>query len=185
MLIEDFAVKRVTPHTLRVSWTAPDDTGIGYVYVDGALAASDVTGDTERSATVPIGADVVAISVHHLEEGIEPTVQHVRPGTRPTLHWCGVSDAYRYRVYHTAPGEDEVCIIDMRADGRDGYSVRCPIELDGTGGKWHQFRVEAIDESGNESSTTAFKFWAYGLPVLPSEIAVSGTAGNMTITITP
>jgi hypothetical protein len=50
--------------------------------------------------------------------------------------------------------------------------VDCPRKLEGKNGRWHYFRVETVDQFGNESESEIVPYFAADLPPSPS-LAIS------------
>ena len=98
----------------------------------------------------------------------------VQPNTRPELSWNPVTGAVRYRVYHRVKGGVETRIYDQpAAEGLEHYRITCPILLEGKGGVWHFFRVEAVDRYGHESTREAWTYFVWDLPAAPGGLVVT------------
>jgi hypothetical protein len=48
--------------------------------------------------------------------------------------------------------------------------MECPIKLEGKNGRWHSFRVEAVDQFGNESVNEIVPYFAVDLLPVPNLI---------------
>jgi len=184
----------ITPINNRqcnLRWTAASADVVSWIFINGEFYRGPLSFDeTERSVRIPLRAeDVIALEVHDLlDDTVVPDAVEVEPNTQPTLSWNAVADAARYRIYHHAGDDDESLIYDhAAADGIEQYAVTCPIVLDGQGGVWHHFRVEAVDEYGNESTRLAWTYFAMDLPPAVERISVAAGsgAGTYTFTLTP
>ena len=68
--------------------------------------------------------------------------------------------------------------------GQTRYQVECPIELNGQGGVWHFFRVEAVDYFGNESTRHSWVIYAMAPPAPPRlEVEDGSVPGTYTFRI--
>jgi len=183
---------RLTPKDDRncdLRWTAPGATWVSWLFVNGEHLRGPVYSDqAERVVRIPLGlSDVAAIEIHDFpDDMVVPDPVEMKPNTRPMLHWNAVPDAVRYRVYHRRRGEVENLIYDRAAkEGLDRYEIICPVELEGRGGVWHFFRVEAVDEYGNESTRLAWTYFVTDLPPVPEHLSVTegGSPGTYTFSL--
>lgn len=186
MLTEKF---RITPRdsvSCDVRWTSPWPDGVSWVFVNGKHSRGPIYANTaERVVKIPLGlASVVSLEIHDFpDDSIVPAAIEIRPNTRPLISWNAVPDAARYRVYHSVRGGAESVIYNRRAtDGTERYEINCPVTLDGEGGIWHFFRVESVDEYGNESTRSAWSYFVTDLPSAPGSLSV--TAGSVPSTYT-
>ena len=106
----------------------------------------------------------------------------------PFISWNCVETAAAYRVYHTiyeaGDGRPEagVTITSVLAEiparhaphpsslpsPASRFEIDCPVKLDGRNGRWHSFRVESVDQFGNESENEVTKYFAADLPPVPN-----------------
>jgi len=186
VLNEDF---RITPRDDRscdVRWTSPWTDGASWLFINGEHSRGPVyAGTAERVVKIPFAlADVVSLEIHDFpDDAVIPDPVEVKPNTRPLIHWNAVPDAVRYRVYHRRRGEAESVVYDRAAkEGLDRYEIICPIELEGRNGVWHFFRVEAVDEYGNESTRQAWAYFVMDLPPVPEHLSVADGASPGTYT---
>ena len=189
MLNTDLRVTPVDSSHARVNWTTPWPDGASWVFLNGlAVAGPHVTGLAARTMRLLMGAVAAAVEVHDFEEAditIPPI--GIPPNTRPTLIWRDVVEAVRFRVYHRERGGAESLVSDIvRTPGQERHRLISPVVLSGIGGRWHLFRVEAVDFYGNESTMES---WAYYVtePASPPGVTVAegSGAGLYTITVTP
>lgn len=185
----DYTIEPDGARHALLRWESANADDVSWVFVDGALAVGPVVPETAaRTARVPFSpSECVAVDIHDLDaDTMQSGSIRVAPRVRPTLCWNAVSDAAHYRVYHKqGAGGTESKIFDAPAtSGLERYAIQCPIELDGVGGAWHYFRVEAVDESGNESECDAWVYWAVEPPAVPASVTVSGSGGTFDITLT-
>lgn len=136
---------------------------------------------------LPVGK-TKAIEIHDFEdETTVPDAVEVQPNTTPQVLWNAVADAVRYRVYHRKAGEATERLIYDKAvlEGITRYVIDCPIHLEGTGGVWHLFRVEAVDEYGNESVRQYWAYFAMALPKEPAglQVVAGSVSGSYSIEI--
>ena len=173
-------VFRLTPkdsQESRVSWEAPGPDWVSWVFVNGKhVAGPFYAGQVQRSVRIPHPAGkAIALEIHDFPDDTEPVAPAVEaPNTRPDLLWNSVAGAVRYRIYHRVKGGAEEKIYDQPAEeGIDRHRIACPIRLEGEGGVWHFFRVEAVNAFGYESTRQAWTFFARDLPA---------PAGNLEVT---
>jgi len=165
--------------TMRAHWTAPAATASSWLFVDGVLQIGPyLPGAADRSVVVIVESGRTAqIEIHDMLVG-EPTPAstHEMPNVLPTMRWARPDDADMYRIYHIEPGENEVLVLESAAAGfADRAELKCPVRLDGQGGAWHFLRVEAVDESRNESTRAA---WAYYVMEPGAPVSLSATDGS-------
>jgi len=170
---------RLTPRDDRncdLRWTAPGASWVSWLFVNGEhLRGPLYFSGAERVTRIPLGlADVVKLEIHDFPDTtVTPEAVEIEPNTRPQLAWNAVPDAVRYRVYHRKRGEGETVVYDRPAkDGLERYEIACPVALEGRGGVWHFFRVEAVDEYGNESTRQAWTYFVTDLPPVAEHLSV-------------
>jgi len=165
-----------------VAWTTPWPDGASWVFVNGKrVVGPHVTGTAERSVRIPMGDSSfsVALEVHDFEAtDLDLPPVEIEPNTRPILVWKDVADAVRFRIYHKerdAQVAEELIYDRARRTGQTRHHVLCPAVLNGVGGIWHLFRVEAVDPYGNESERDS---WAYFVSEPAAEPAVTAYEGS-------
>jgi hypothetical protein len=172
-----------------VTWTAANADDFSFVFVNGQLLSGNYApGTAERTLIIPLPQDGTAsIDIHDFEEDsddYQPFSIDDRPWTLPLIRWKQSDGATKYRVYAQKYGESEELWREYTAvDGLDVYEVECPEELDGVGGNWYFFRIEAVNEYGEESTTNAFAYFAMDLPEVPG-LTISGGSGTFTFMLT-
>jgi hypothetical protein len=62
--------------------------------------------------------------------------------------------------------KSSVVTIPSRLTGQ--IEIDCPIKLEGKNGRWHSFRVESVDQFGNESVSEIIPYFAADLPPAPN-----------------
>jgi len=172
-------------------WTAPNATDLSWININGEQVAGPLApGAAAREAEIafPDGG-AAEVEVHDLPAGSSVcNIIAAEPNVRPYLEWSPVSDADRYRVHHRE-GEsgDEERILNDQAPTTPAGTItrRCPERLNGVGGVWHHFRVEAVDEAGNESERELWPYYVTEPPEPATAVAVAGSGGSFTITLTP
>jgi len=199
MLNESFRLAAgATNGTVGVSWTAPGDEWVSFLFVNGRMAVEAFApGAAERAIDVPLSAGALAvIEVHdfdHDDLPDAPSAITIPPAsyTRPTIRFAAVPAAARYRLYHRPEGGIETRVWEAAAStDADWLELECPVDLVGrsaapgnTGG-WHFFRVEAVSAYGVESLATAWAWRAMDVPAAPRVSVASGTEpGTWTFTI--
>ena len=177
MLVNDVLVRPQGMNQVTVSWTSDDENAISWVFINGQFAFGPFMAEAKaRSVELTIAQGVACkIDVHDLIGGEEsPASIEQAPLVQPTISWNKVDAATFYRVYHTIfdTGTIESKLIDIPATAMDRVEIDCPIKLEGKGGRWHSFRVESIDQFGNESLNEVVPHFAVDLPP-PPEFTVS------------
>jgi hypothetical protein len=177
MLVDNVLVRPQGINQIVVSWTSNEDKAISWVFLNGQLAFGPFMAEAgERSVelTVPQGA-TCKIDVHDFIGSEEiPASMEQRPLVQPTIAWNKVEAAVLYRIYHTIfdTGTIESKLIDIPVTPMTRIEIDCPVKLEGKGGRWHSFRVEAVDQFGNESLNEVVPHFAVDLPP-PPECTVS------------
>lgn len=161
----------------RVEWTCPDAAFASWIYVNGALAVGPIlTGEVSRSALVPFESGKTAqIEIHDLPASVPPASTREVPNTRPVLSWRGDATSERYRAYRAQEGGAEAKFYDKPSEGLDQVTHQLTSDIDGQGGQWHFFRVEAVSPEGYESTRAA---WPYRVMEPPAPVAVGAIDGS-------
>ena len=177
MLVNNVLVRPQGLNQVTVSWTSDDENAISWVFINGQFAFGPFMADAkERSVELTVPQEVTCkIDVHDFIGSDEvPASIEQSPLVKPTISWNKVDAATFYRVYHTIfdTGTIESKLIDIPATSRDRIEIDCPIKLEGKGGRWHSFRIESVDQFGNESLNEVVPHFAVDLPPTP-EFTVS------------
>ena len=200
MLSESFRlVAGASSGTVGVSWTAPGDDSVSWLFVNGNLAVEAFApGRAERGIDIPLAAGALAvIEVHDFDPADlpdSPAAIAVPPltYTRPLIRFAAVPGAARYRLYHRPEGGIETRVWDAAANPADGdwIALECPVDLAGRSaapgatGNWHFFRVEAVSAYGVESRATAWAWRALDVPAAPRVTVTPGAEpGTWTFTV--
>jgi hypothetical protein len=172
-------IYRITPKDSKncnIHWNAPSANDVSWIYINGEYVLGPILiRKKERIVKIPFATnDVIKIEVHDLPNNITINAIEITPNIKPVLIWNSTPEAIRYRIYHLESGKIENIIYDRKAtDGIDRYVINCPITLNGKGGVWHFFRVEAVDLYGNESTRQNWSFFVMDTPLEPSDLAIS------------
>ncbi len=187
--------------TVGVTWTAPSDDFVSFVFVNGRLEAEGFApGMAERGIDIPFREGQLAvIEVHDFapdeipNEPPAPIAIAPTAYTRPVIRFSAVPGAARYRLYHRPEDGTEARIGDLTATQGDGdwLEMECPDELLGRSsapdhhGRWHFFRVEAVSAYGQESQAVAWAWRALDVPPAPTiAVAAGDDPGTFTFTLT-
>ncbi len=185
MLNENFTLIAINQGLCTLSWQVADIDHHSYICINGKIAYGPIISDTyERTIDIPFPIDsVIAIEIHDIpqaEDFGEPIA--IPPNTQPTIIWNAVSEAIRYRIYHRTENEPNERLIynHLAIADTEIYKIDCPITL--TGSYWHFFRVEAIDEYGNESTHRRWCWFVADLPKPASALTITegSTLGTYT-----
>jgi hypothetical protein len=188
MPLIDPATIRLTPDApgrVLVAWTSAHPDWPAWLYVDGRFAAGPIEGDAaqpERSFLLRWpSTETRQLEIHELPTiDLVPSPITIEPSTQPQISWNALATAERYRIYHrTDPAGPDTLLFDghVAPDEFGICRLVCPITLDGRGGKWQFFRVEAVDQFGHQSTRYSWVYLAMQ-PADPPTIAIS--AGSAT-----
>ena len=184
-----------TNGTVGVSWTAPGDDWVSFLFVNGRMAVEAFApGVTERAIDVPLAAGALAvIEVHDFDPADlpeAPSAIAIPPAAyiRPMIRFAAVQGGARYRLYHRSEGGIETRVWEAAAMPEDGdwLEIECPVDLSGyaSPGGWHFFRVEAVSAYGVESLAQAWAWRALDVPSAPRVAVAPGlTPGSFTFTV--
>ena len=190
MLNDEFTVTPKTANVADVHWSAPSVDHVSWVFVDGRhIQGPTFHGTIERKIQIPFASDdVVKIEIHDVLDFTEPVESiWTKPNTKPIIKWVSVTDSVRYRIFHAEGAGPESLIYDTPGlVGIIRNEVKSPIRLNGLGGVWHFFRVEAVDQFGNESTRAVWRFFVTDVPATVDTVtvAVGSGAGLYDITLT-
>lgn len=172
MLIENVLIRPHSIQEVSLYWTSESAHSRSYIFINGSLVVSGfMAGTTERSATLPVLPDsTFKIEIHEFTDENElPHSTEELPQVRPQVAWNCVDAAQSYKVYHTIfdTGEIESLLATIPAIGMSRIEINCPVKLVGKGGRWHSFRVETVNQFGNESASEVITHFAADLPPVP------------------
>jgi len=195
MLIDTYTLTKITNTYLRLEWTATDLSKTCWVYRNGVFIGKYYDTTTlVRLTEFSIELDSLSvIEIHEAQDDdpatpayeAEPVESFTVPYRLHDLHWDRVDDAVYYEVYHKiANGTEREIETIYQQDGVEKYVWTTP-ELERTGGVWHHFRVEAVDEWEHRSTRELWHFFVYGMPALPSAVQVTGGGGVFNVVLTP
>ena len=203
MLNESFRLSAgASSGTVGVSWTAPDNDWVSWLFVNGRLAAEAFApGQAERGIDIALAPGTLAvIEVHdfdHADLPDAPAAIAIPPETytRPMIKFAAVAGAARYRLYHRPEAGIETRVWEATANPDDGdwIELDCPVELTAPPaasrqpqaiGSWHFFRVEAVSAYGIESLAQAWAWRSLDVPTAPRVSVASGAEpGTWTFTV--
>lgn len=186
-MIVDFRISLQNSKNAIVSWASSNADNISWIYADGGLVRGPLAlGTLNRTMQIPMVDGITrALEVHDfaIDESPSNPVE-IRPNTRPIIQWIASATGKRYKVYHTPFGGSESLIYNRLAEGdKVNYILKSPALL--VAG-WHFFRVEALDEFGNESVRANWNYLVFDLPAPATDLEiVDGSGANLfDITIT-
>lgn len=100
--------------------------------------------------------------------------------TRPVLRFSTVPGAARYCIYHRPENGEETRLAEIDAADFPGAwgEFACEENLDGRAiaGRWHFFRVEAVNEYGVESRRQSWAWRAMDTSPAPAVTVTRGSA---------
>ena len=177
MLVENVLIRPQGTREVAVSWESASDTTRSYIFINGAFAVGPFMADARgRTVVLPVPTDkTFKIEVHDVEDDDEvPAAIEEAPLVKPVIAWNAVESAVCYKIYHTIfdTGSIESLLLQVPPMSMDRLEVDCPRKLEGKGGRWHYFRVETVDQFGNESVSEIVPYFAADLPPLPT-LAIS------------
>ncbi len=195
MLVENVLVRSLGDGWISVSWTSESEAMWSWIFVNGKWAVGPYMAETKnRNITIPVSTEgTFLVEVHDFEDETVPDSIEQHPLVKPRISWNCVDNAAAYRVYHTIfdTGSIESLLLQVPPIGMDRMEIDCPVTLsgnvkrsnaervieaeglrDGTAGSWHSFRVESVDQFGNESENEVVPHFAVDLPPSP-ELIVS------------
>ena len=179
MINTDVRITALTTRKSSIDWNSASASDVSWVFANGIrLIGPFFAGVTARSLTVRFRpGENLDIEVHDFAAStgsIAPIT--IEENKKPLFKWYGVTDAVRYKVYHTAPGSTEKKISDIRvSDLREQYVIRAPSDLIAG---WHLFRVESIDKFGNESVRAVWPYEVYRVDTPVSNLTISNGSGS-------
>jgi hypothetical protein len=171
MLVKNTLIRHHGNHEVSVSWTSESENIRSYIFCNGKLVVgSFLTNSTQRNVTLLTRVNsTLKYEVHDLTENEIPNSTEESPLVCPTIAWNSVDNAAAYKIYHTIfdTGIIESLLLKIPAQKTSRIEIGCPIKLEGRGGRWHYFRVESVDQFGNESINEIIPYFAADLPPTP------------------
>jgi hypothetical protein len=177
MLVENVSIRPLNEQEVLVSWTSEEASYWSWVFVNGLFSLGPFMAESkDRAVSIRFPVGTTAVIEVHDSFGIDDTVPQAvneTPLVKPTIQWNTVPTAIMYRIYHTIfdAGTLESMIAEI-PPYMERMSIECPIQLEGRGGRWHSFRIEAVDQYGNESVGDVIPHHAADLP-RPPQLAIS------------
>jgi len=185
--IDTFTIERTDPANVLLNWTG-DVTKNIRIFKDGILFLGPfLDADSSRSLSVPWPLnDPISWEVHEENSDGSFSSSVIFPDLRPNLQWKTIPNAIFYNIFHKEGdgGTEEKLETVPPVTDSDIQEFQTRQALNGVGGVWHFFRVEAVDEDNAESISLDFPVFIRDQPVQPSDISVAGGAGTFTITLT-
>jgi hypothetical protein len=180
MLVDNVLIR---PHGTReafISWTSQSDDIRSFIFINGSLVVgSYMAGTKERSVILPVPVNsTFRIEVHDFDDDeVIPHSVEEPPLVRPQILWNGVEQAVSYKIYHTIfdTGTIESLLVQVPAMSVPRMEINCPVKLEGKIGCWHSFRIESVDQFGNESVNEVLPYFAADLPPPPELIITRDT----------
>jgi hypothetical protein len=184
MLVENALIRSLGQNLISIYWTSETVETRSWFFINGRFALGPFMADTrERNIVLSLPEEgMFVVEVHDFEDDTVPQPIEEEPLVRPTISWNSVEEASCYRIYHTIiDGNNtmetmlcEVPPMSLRLE------INCPIRLEGKNGKWHLFRVESVDQFGNESVNEVVAHFAAELPPKPAlSISRDTTTGRL------
>ena len=182
MLVENVVIRPHNEQEVSVSWTSEDASYWSWIFVNGQLSIGPFMAEArDRVISIKFPAGTTAIiEIHDFSDETVPQSINEPPLIRPTIQWNAVPTAVMYRIYHTIfdTGTLESMIAEI-PPYMERMSIECPIQLEGRGGRWHSFRIEAVDQFGNESLGDVIPHHAADLPKPPKLVIARDTQSGL------
>ena len=173
MLLENVLVRSLGDGHVTISWESESKAMWSWIFVNGKRTLGPYMAETKnRSVTLPISNEgTFIVEIHDFDDGeTVPDSIEQKPLVKPLIGWNSVETAVFYHVYHTIfdTGSIESLLLEVPAFGMERMEIDCPRTLECRGGRWHSFRVESVDQFGNESENEIVPHFAVDLPPVPS-----------------
>jgi hypothetical protein len=172
MLVEKVLIRPQGTRDVSISWTSKTEDARSFVFINSKLVVGSYRAETiNRSIVLPVPTDkTYKIEVYDVtdDETIPHSIEEA-PLVQPLLSWNAVEKAVAYKIYHTIydTGSIESLLVTIPARLSGRLELNCPIKLEGKNGRWHYFRVETLDQYGNESVSDIIPYFAADLPPVP------------------
>ena len=172
MIIENVLIRPQGLSEVAISWESASETTRSYLFINGAFIVGPFIADARgRTIVLPVPVDkTFKIEVHDVEDDEEiPAAIEEVPLVKPVIAWNAVESAVCYKIYHTIfdTGSIESLLLQVPPMSMDRLEIDCPRKLEGKSGRWHYFRVETVDQFGNESVSEIVPYHAADLPPVP------------------
>jgi hypothetical protein len=173
MLVKNILVRPHGNNEVAISWSSESDNTRSFIFCNGKLViGSFIAGTTKRNVILPVPINSsFKFEVHDSTDDTEiPNSIEELPQICPQISWNSVDDAVAYKIYYTIFDktysiESLLLKIPTRIKGR--IEITCPIKLEGKNGRWYWFRIESVDQFGNESVNEIVPYFATDLPQSP------------------
>lgn len=175
--VENVLVRPLGDARISISWTSESPELLSWIFINGVFAIGPFMPETtNRSVTLTVPPDkTFVVEVHDFRDiEVVPAPIEEKPQIKPQIAWNSIDTAAAYRIYHTIfdIGSIESLLLQTPSMGIDRMEIDCPITLEGRNGRWHSFRVETVDQFGNESHNNIVAHFAVDLPLTP-ELSIS------------
>ncbi|MGL6195179.1 MAG: hypothetical protein ACRC2T_10205 [Thermoguttaceae bacterium] len=179
MLVENVLVRNITDNFVQVSWTSDSPETKSWLFLNGLFLLGPLFCETtQRSIKVKVPTTTTFwVEVHDFNDDTVPAPITIPARTKPQISWNSVENAVFYRVYHKyLSGDATETLLREYPPLGERITINCPIKLDAN---WHQFRVVAVDEYGNESQSDTVSHFAADFPVPPNCVISRDTQTNL------
>ncbi|MDO4588006.1 MAG: hypothetical protein Q4C95_12035 [Planctomycetia bacterium] len=160
MLVENLVFAPFGKNQIRLEWTSESEQTRSWIFINGRFVAGPYRGDAlKRSVILTVPTETTfRLEVHDFEDDTVPESIEEEPLVRPLITFNEVSEATFYRIYHKYLDSNALEIPLAEVPARIGpVEVLSPIILEGKNGRWHSFRVEAVDQYNHESNNKIFR----------------------------
>lgn len=173
MLVENILIRPQGTREVSISWTSQTAEMRSFVFINSTLVVGAYRAETiNRSIVLPVPNNkTYKIEVFDvIEDETIPYSLEESPMVQPLLSWNAVDNAVAYKIYHTIfdTGSIESLLLTIPARLTGRVEITCPVKLEGKNGRWHYFRVESVDQYGNESVNEIVPYFAADLPSVPN-----------------
>jgi hypothetical protein len=173
MRVENILIRPQGTREVSISWTSQTNDARSFVFINSKLVVGAYRAETiNRSIVLPVPTDkTYTIEVHDVtDDETIPYSFEEPPLVQPHLSWNAAENAVAYKIYHTIfdTGSIESLLVTIPARSTGRIEIDCPVTLEGKNGRWHYFRIETIDQYGNESVNEIVPFFAVDLPTVPN-----------------
>lgn len=177
MLVENILIRPQGEGHVTISWKSESPDLLSWIFINGVFSIGPFMAETtDRAVTLPVPTDkTFVVEVHDFSDfETVPTAIAQKPLVKPRILWNCVEEAAAYRIYHTIfdTGSIESLLLQVPPMGIERMEIDCPVNLEGRNGRWHSFRVESVDQFGNESQNEIVAHFAADLPPVP-ELSIS------------
>ncbi|MDR1493994.1 MAG: hypothetical protein LBT05_14930 [Planctomycetaceae bacterium] len=180
MLVDKILVRPQGQNEISISWTSETAAMKSWIFLNGLfLVGPFMAEQKERSATLPVAtSSTFKLEIHDfIDDEIVPQSIEQTPLVRPQIAWNEVNNAVSYKIYHTIfdAGSIESLLTQVPSRSVPRMEMDCPARLEGKNGRWHSFRVEAVDQFGNESINDIVPHFAIDFPPVPKFVVSRDT----------